>query len=152
MIAYRTAAPADAHALARMRVAFLTDAGNLPPEHQTEMEAILLEFFTASLADGSFAAWLAFDGEKIVATSGLSFSMIPPSFSDKTGKTAYIMNMYTLPEYRRQGIAAQLLKRIVEEAKARGFPKITLYATEMGRPLYEKFGFEDAHGYMVMRV
>ena len=51
------------------------------------------------------------------------------------------MNMYTKPEYRRNGIANNTLKLLVEDARSRGINAISLEATRMGRPLYEKFGF-----------
>ena len=49
--------------------------------------------------------------------------------------------MYTHPEYRRKGIAYKTLNLLVLNAKERGISHITLEATDMGRPLYEKFGF-----------
>lgn len=51
------------------------------------------------------------------------------------------MNMYTKPEYRRKGIALKTLNLLVEDAKNRGITAISLEATDMGRPLYEKYGF-----------
>ena len=51
------------------------------------------------------------------------------------------MNMYTAPEYRRKGIAFQTLDLLVKEAKQQGIAAISLEATQMGRPLYEKYGF-----------
>lgn len=53
----------------------------------------------------------------------------------------YCLNMYTAPEYRRQGIAYQTLNLLVEAAKAKEITQIALEATNMGRPLYEKYGF-----------
>ena len=44
-------------------------------------------------------------------------------------------------EYRRKGIANNTLKLLVEDARSRGINEISLEATQMGRPLYEKFGF-----------
>jgi GNAT superfamily N-acetyltransferase len=58
------------------------------------------------------------------------------------------MNMFTSPNYRNRGIGTALFKKIVDEAKQLGYKKITLYATEMGRPLYEKYGFKDVHNAM----
>ena len=58
-----------------------------------------------------------------------------------TGKKAYIMNMYTAPAYRRQGIAFHTLDLLVKDIRKQGVSQITLEATEMGRPLYEKYGF-----------
>ena len=52
-----------------------------------------------------------------------------------------IGNVAVAPEYRRQGIATRILTRLVEDAHRRGVTAISLEATAMGRPLYEKFGF-----------
>ena len=51
------------------------------------------------------------------------------------------MNMYTNPAYRRKGIAIKTLDMLVQDAKKRGITQISLEATDMGRPLYEKYGF-----------
>lgn len=51
------------------------------------------------------------------------------------------MNMYTSPEYRRKRIAYKTLDLLVEEAKRKGITSISLEATALGRPLYEKYGF-----------
>ena len=116
-----------------------------------EVETANKIYFASALADDSFAAWLAVDGDKVVATSGLSFSVVPPALHFD-GRVAYIMNMFTFPEYRKQGIGAELLKRIVEEAKKRGYKTIKLNATDMGKPLYEKYGFKDGHGEMIFKA
>lgn len=49
--------------------------------------------------------------------------------------------MYTHPDYRRRGIAYKMLDILVNEAKSKGINAISLEATEMGRPVYEKYGF-----------
>lgn len=51
------------------------------------------------------------------------------------------MNMYTAPKYRRQGIAFHTLDLLVKDAREQGITQIALEATDMGRPLYEKYGF-----------
>ena len=40
-----------------------------------------------------------------------------------------------------QGIAKHTLDLLVNDAKAKGVSQIALEATDMGRPLYEKYGF-----------
>ncbi len=51
------------------------------------------------------------------------------------------MNMYTALEYRIQGIAIYTLDLLVNDVREQGVSQIALEATEMGRPLYEKYGF-----------
>lgn len=105
-----------------------------------------------SLTDGNFISWIALIDEKIVATSGISFYRLPPNKKCPTGKVAYIGNMYTLPQYRKSGMASKLFELIVQEAESLGCTEVFLNATEMGRPIYEKFGFTDIQNDMVYYI
>lgn len=51
------------------------------------------------------------------------------------------MDMYTIPSHQRKGVAYKTLDLLVKEAKKKGIFAISLEATELGRPLYEKYGF-----------
>ena len=84
---------------------------------------------------------MVFDEETFVGAGGISYFQVMPTYHNPTGKKAYIMNMYTNPDYRRQGIAFKTLELLVADAKERGITSISLEATDMGRPLYEKYGF-----------
>ncbi len=77
----------------------------------------------------------------MVGTGGISFFRVMPTYHDPTGEKAYIMNMYTAPSHRRRGIAAHTLDLLVSAAKARGVTHISLEAADMGRPLYQAYGF-----------
>ncbi len=101
-----------------------------------------LSYFKENIANDCFAAYLAIEGGKIVATSGICFYMVPPTWDTKNGKVAYIMNMYTIEAYRRQGLAAKLLDKLVQEAREKACTKIMLTASDMGLSLYTKHGFK----------
>jgi GNAT superfamily N-acetyltransferase len=149
MITYRKAILSDAEKLAEIRSLFLKEMNNVTSEEdRIIVEQANLEYFRKALRDNTFVAWIALDNEEIIATSGLSFSMVPPFYSILDGKVAYIMNMYTFPVYRNLGIGTELLKKLIDEAKQLGYKKITLNATEKGRPLYEKYGFRDTQNEM----
>lgn len=81
------------------------------------------------------------EDDKFIGAGGVSFYSVMPTYHNPSGKKAYIMNMYTSPDYRRQGIAYKTLDMLVKVSKERGINQISLEATEMGRPLYEKYGF-----------
>ena len=75
-----------------------------------------------------------------------------PTFHNPSGEKAYIMNMYTAPDYRRQGIALKTLDILVKDIKSKGITEISLEATDMGRPLYEKYGFVAADNEMTLEM
>ncbi|MCL2388495.1 MAG: GNAT family N-acetyltransferase [Defluviitaleaceae bacterium] len=158
-IIFRKATISDAENLAKTRSLFLLEvADECPPAKGIEkaaiskLEAANKAYFEQNLPNNNFIAWIALENDKIVATSGMSFSIVPPNYENPDGKVAYIMNMFTLPTHRKQGLAAELFKRITEEAKHQGYIKITLNATEAGRRVYEKYGFKDVKGDMVFYV
>ncbi|KYG36762.1 acetyltransferase [Bacillus gaemokensis] len=57
------------------------------------------------------------------------------------GKEAYILNMYTLPEYRGNGLAKKLLQHCIKECKENGVKRIWLHSSKDGELLYKKMGF-----------
>jgi ribosomal protein S18 acetylase RimI-like enzyme len=73
-----------------------------------------------------------------------------PTFSHPTGKRAHLMNVYTMEEWQRRGIARKMVTMLIEDAWSRGVTEITLDATEEGRPLYNKLGFTDSRECMVL--
>lgn len=150
MIEYRKANEHDIDTLVHMRIEFLREVNGGKLERMKER--LLQEnrrYFKQAISDGTFVVWLALDVGNIIATGGLTLYDVPPTMSCINGKVGYISNIYTLREYRKQGIASALLKRIMEEAKLRGCTKVVLNATDMGRPIYEKAGFVDVQNEMV---
>jgi GNAT superfamily N-acetyltransferase len=77
-----------------------------------------------------------------IIDNGISFYNLPPNQECPNGKIAYISNMFTYPEYRKQGIGSKLFELAIEEAKNNGCKKVLLDATALGRPIYERFGFK----------
>ncbi len=139
---YRKAAIADIDILTRTRIQVLRAANRLPDA--ADMSAVKKEtydYYSKSLQDGSHTAYLVFDGEHIAGTGGISFYRVMPTFRNVSGYKAYIMNMYPHPVYRRKGIAYKTLSLLVAESRKKGIYYITLEATDMGKPLYEKYGF-----------
>lgn len=139
---YRKATLDDMKTLVETRAEILRDANGLPAD--ADMSAVEREsyaYYTKALADGSCVCYLVFDGENFAGAGGISFYRVMPTYFNPSGQKAYIMNMYTAPEYRRKGIAYEMLDLLVKEIRSRGVTFIALEATDMGRPLYEKYGF-----------
>ena len=139
---YRRAGSHDRELLTRLRLEVLRAANGLEEDvdlSRTELES--RRYYETCFLEDSHAAWLVFDGEEVVGTGAVSFYQVMPTYHNPSGKKAYIMNMYTRPDYRRRGIAYRVLELLTAEAEMRQIDAVTLEATAAGRPLYEAFGF-----------
>ena len=85
-----------------------------------DLKPALRDYYERHMADGTFVSWIALDDDKIIGTSGMSFVEKPPYFGCPNGKIGLLSSMYTSNEYRRKGIAKELLTRVVKEAENYG--------------------------------
>ena len=139
---YKRAELEDIDILTKTRIEVLRAANQLSDDtDMSEVERESYNYYQKALCDGSHIAYLVFDEERFVGAGGVSFFQVMPTYHNPSGNKAYIMNMYTNPEYRRKGIAIKTLDMLIKDAKNRGVTAISLEATDMGRPLYEKYGF-----------
>ena len=139
---YKKATIQDIEELVRTRIIVLRAANKLSDDVDMSLvEKESYEYYKRALESGEHIAYLVYDNDKFIGAGGVSFYQVMPTYHNPSGKKAYIMNMYTAPEYRRRGIAFNTLDMLVKDAKAQGVTQIALEATDMGRPLYEKYGF-----------
>jgi GNAT superfamily N-acetyltransferase len=102
-------------------------------------------YLKTAMADGSFRAWLAAEGDRVVAGGAVIISPWPAHPYDLECRRATILNVYTDPECRRRGIARQLMQTIIAWCQREGFARVTLHASDEGRHLYESLGFEPSN-------
>ena len=139
---YKKATIADIDELVRTRMIVLRAVNKLSDdEDMSTVEKESCEYYKRALETGEHIAYLVYDDGTFIGAGGVSFYQVMPTYHNPTGKKAYIMNMYTAPEYRRQGIAYRTLDLLVKDVREQGVSQIALEATEMGQPLYEKYGF-----------
>ena len=139
---YKKATITDIDELVRTRIIVLRAANKLSNDVDMSLvEKESYKYYKSALETGEHIAYLVYDNETLIGTGGVSFYQVMPTYHNPTGKKAYIMNMYTAPEYRRQGIAFYTLDLLVKDVREQGVSQIALEATDMGRPLYEKYGF-----------
>lgn len=144
-IQYRKLTKKELDTFIQMRICQLREEGS---KENIDLKPALKDYYNRHMADGTFVSWLAVDGNKIVGTSGMSFIEKPPYFSCPNGKIGILSSMFTVNEYRRQGIAKELLTRIVHEAKEYGCGCIQITASDMGVLLYTDFGFVKNGNFM----
>lgn len=144
-IQYRKLTGKELDAFIEMRICQLREEGT---KENIDLKPALMDYYDRHMADGTFVSWLAVDGDKIVGTSGMSFVEKPPYFSCPNGKIGLLSSMFTAHDYRRQGIAKELLTRIVNEAKEYGCGCVQITASDMGVLLYTDFGFVKNGNFM----
>ena len=148
-ITYRKLTENDLETFINMRINQLREEG---ATDEMDLSPALMDYYQRHLANGTFVSWLALDGDKIIGTSGMSFVEKPPYFGCPTGRIGLLSSMYTNPDYRRQGIARELLRRVVEEARAYGCGTVQITASDMGVLLYSDFGFVKNKNFMQYKL
>ena len=146
---YRLSIKEDIPLLIELRKRQLIDEGQDP---DVNMDQELVKFFNNHFADNTLVEWVAEEDGKIVGTAAILLFEFPPAFTNPSGIKGYITNMFTVPEYRGQGLASELLKKVLDEARSRNVKNILLAASDMGKPVYKKVGFEEAGDWMKMNI
>ena len=149
MLTYRRMTESDIEAYIDLRVRQLREEG---ATEDFDLRPALRDYYARHLPDGTFVAWLAVDGGRVVATSGMSFVEKPPYFSCPSGKIGLLSGMFTEPEYRRRGVARELLARVVDEARRFGCGAVQITASDMGVLLYTNFGFVKNGNFMQYKL
>ena len=149
MIAYQKLTKKELDTFIQMRIRQLREEG---ATEDIDLVPALQDYYNRHMTDGTFVSWLAMDGDRIVGTSGMSFVEKPPYFGCPSGKMGLLSSIFTDPEYRRKGIAKELLSRVVEEARAYGCGTVQITASDMGVLLYTDFGFVKNGNFMQLKL
>lgn len=148
-IEYRKLSEKELDVFIEMRINQLREEG---AKEDIDLKPALLDYYKRHMKDGTFVSWVALDGNNIIGTSGMSFVEKPPYFGCPSGKIGLLSSMFTNPNYRRNGIAKELLSRVVNEAKQYGCGTIQITASDMGVKLYTDFGFEHNGNFMQYKL
>jgi GNAT superfamily N-acetyltransferase len=143
--AIRRASSDDIETLVAHRRAMFVDMGYLDEAALNAMAARCHPWLLAKMSRGEYLAWLATapDGS-IAAGAGLwLMDWIPHMVG--SGSRGNILNVYTEVEFRRRGLAGELMKVAVEWCRSNGVDVLVLHASPDGRRLYEAMGFKGTN-------
>ena len=143
---YRKATLADIPLLTEYRIRFLDDSGaghGIAANDMNSLRETIASYFTRTIPSGECVAIIAEDDHTPVGVGLMAVNTIPANYSVPSGKIGCVLNMYTVPTHRRKGIASDIIRVIVREARTCGIDRLTLNATEAGEKLYRKLGFTD---------
>ena len=145
----RVATLSDLSQVVRLRMCLFSESSNgMSPSENEATEQANRMFFQQNLDSPLSRTWVAEIERNIVAIGTLAYFVRPPHPRNLSGKEAYLLNMYTLPEYRKRGLASEIVSEAMSYAQREGLKRIWLHASDAGRPVYEAAGFRTSTAYM----
>ena len=133
----------DADALVRHRLGMFTDMGL-----SVEADAIDRAFrrwLAEMMPEGTYRGWVAeVSGGGIVAGGGITILPWPPGQMSKTGRIAFVYNVYTEPAHRSRGLGRRIMEAIHAWCRQNGIDAIGLNASRKGVRLYRSMGYHSA--------
>ena len=142
--------PDDVGIITQMRIQMLDEVTEDPlPE---ELEHQIRRFVWNHMCDHTCLGVVAEVDGRVVADAVIYLFETMPDEVNVRGLTAMLYNVYTLPEYRGQGIMAQMLPKVIQLAKDAGAVELKMTAEKKAIPLYERMGFHINDDAMKMHL
>lgn len=141
MLEIRTGTPGDVNALAAVEKECFPPAEAATKEILEKRLACYGNHFWLLMKDGKLISFV--DG-MVTDESDLKDEMYEKAEMHKeSGQWQMIFGVNTIPAERRRGYAAQVLHRVIADAKAQGRKGLVLTCKKALIPYYGKFGFEE---------
>ena len=137
--------------LIRLRLDFLKEEMEVSKGDECLIRDQLDEYLKMHLPREDFFAILVKQGAEIASCAFLVVHQMPASPSFVSGQKATLLNVYTYPQFRRQGYARMAVVKAIEDVRASGVSIIDLSATQDGLLLYRQLGFKESD-YTSMRL
>ncbi len=149
---YVLATKNDIEQLVDMRIAYLKeDMVDMTEEQIQAVREQLPDYFKHHLGN-DILGFIVKNNKDILSTALLLIIHKPANPNFMHGKVGEVLNVYTKPEYRHQGMAKGIMKNLLAYAKDLGLDFVELSATEQGYPLYKSLGFlESSSHYRKMK-
>ncbi len=142
----------DIELLIKLRMKVLSEVFSIPSNQSLKnLEHENRIYYQNTLSKDEHIACFAYIDNKVVGCGGICFYRELPSPDNINGNCAYLMNIYTRPEFRGQGIGGKIVNWLVQQAQNKKVMKIYLESSEYGHSLYQKLGFHDMYNYMNLK-
>jgi GNAT superfamily N-acetyltransferase len=138
----RRASTADLDTLVEHRRAMFEEMGYTDQAAMSSMSGKFRPWLLAHMNACDYLAWLIeAPSDSIAAGTGLWLMDWPPHMIGKGARRGNILNVYTHRDYRRRGLARELMQAALAWCKENGVDTVILHASPEGRSLYEAMGF-----------
>ena len=138
----------DVGIITRMRIQMLDEVTDQPlPDG---LDSSVHHFILKHMMDNTCLGVVAEQDGEVIADAVIYLFETMPDEINVRGLTAMLYNVYTLPQYRGQGIMARMLPEVIRLAKDAGAAELKMTAEKRAIPLYERMGFEISDNSMIM--
>jgi GNAT superfamily N-acetyltransferase len=141
-LVYRKLHHNDMDLFIKLRLDFLNELHSFTDEKKKEQIIdSLKKYFSKHIDNNEFIGIICEYGGCVISTAYLVINEWPANGNFVNGRAGTLLNVYTYPEYRKNGISTNIIKMIIEEARKQNVSIIDLLATESGEKVYKKLGF-----------
>lgn len=138
----------DVGIITQMRIQMLGEVTGQPlPEG---LDSSVHHFILKHMMDNTCLGVVAEQDGEVIADAVIYLFETMPDEVNVQGLTAILYNVYTLPQFRGQGIMARMLPEVIRLAKEAGAVELKMTAEKKAIPLYERLGFQISDNTMHM--
>jgi GNAT superfamily N-acetyltransferase len=138
----RAATSKDIPSLVQQRRAMWRDLGAREQRELDRADPVYARWARSRMKNGTLMGWVAENEGKVLGGGCVWLQPVQPRPGYKLMIQPYLLSMYTEPRYRGLGVASGVVEKALEWCKSKGFLQLRLHASEMGRKVYLKHGFE----------
>jgi GNAT superfamily N-acetyltransferase len=81
-------------------------------------------------------------GGRVAASGCVWLREVQPSPDRPSGRVPYVLSVFTRPEFRRKGLASLIIKEAMEWGRRKGYHKMVLHASSVGKKVYSQLGWK----------
>lgn len=133
----------DLNIVVKMKMDMFTEVGSIALL-QDNAEEKIYEKYKELYQEGKGCHFLAYESDSVIACGGAVIKEDVPFCFFKTPMYGYIVDVYCIPEKRRNGYSSKIIEELLKWLKSKGVNTIKLKPSAVGKHLYEKFGFCDS--------
>lgn len=147
-VAFRTATLEDVPMLAELREAFTLEDG-VHSDRRPDFGQAFSATVGNGIASGRWTVWVAESGAEIVSHVFVGLIEKVPRPTREPRWIGYVTNVYTRPQYRGQGIGANLLEHVTTWATGRDVELLFVWPSDESVAFYERAGFASGRDPLV---
>ncbi|MCH3963676.1 MAG: GNAT family N-acetyltransferase [Clostridium sp.] len=146
-IVIKKAAQKDIPLIFQLRELLFKESGFKDDFYIENVKEKTIDFYKNQYNENKMQHFIGYNSEgKVIGVAGSLIKNDFPYFLFKPGFYGWIVDVYTLPKFRKNGMASRLLDLNIQWIKSRGACEIQLLAfSKEAIKVYRDFGFKDVN-------